>query len=117
MPEISEIDNDNDALVIEARTDAKALGQLYELYYPRILRFCVYRLFDKQIAEDVTSVTFLAIASGIQHFKGETERDFANWVYAIASNKANSCIRKKLRRKRLYAKVAESITPASCCDC
>ena len=99
----------NDSLVVRAHTDAEALGQLYELYYPRVYRFCVHRLFDKQAAEDVTSTVFLQVAGRISTFKGRTETEFRNWVYAIAANHANAYIRKTSRRKQLFDKAAQSL--------
>lgn len=98
-------------LVIEARTKAQALGRLYELYYDRIFRFCVYRLFNKETAEDITSTVFLEVARRIRSFKGKTEQDFRNWLYAIAANQANAYIRKKSRRKKLLAEAYKSTTP------
>jgi len=98
---------EDDDLVLKARTQADALGRLYELYYERIFRFCVHRLFDKETAEDVTSAVFLEVARKIRSFKGQTEQDFANWLYAIAANQANAHIRKTSRRKRL---LEEAIT-------
>lgn len=101
---------ENDDLVSAARTDAKALGRLYELYYERVLRFCIYRLFDKETAEDVTSTVFLQVARGIRSFKGRTVQDFQNWLYAIAANQANAYIRKTSRRKKLLENATDSIT-------
>ena len=100
---------EDDGLVLRARTQADALGRLYELYYERIFRFCVHRLFNKEIAEDVTSGVFLEVARGIRSFKGRTEQDFGNWVYAIAANQTNACIRKTSRRNRLLAEAAGSM--------
>jgi len=71
---------EDDDLVLEARTQANALSRLYELYYERIFRFCVHRLFNKEIAEDVTSTVFLEVARGIRTFKGRNEADFQNWL-------------------------------------
>ena len=96
-----------DDLVLEARTQAGALGRLYELYYGRIFRFCVHRLFDKEIAEDVTSTVFLEVARSIRLFKGRTLQDFQNWLYAIAANQANAYIRKSSRRKKLLKEAAD----------
>jgi len=101
---------DADNIVLRARTEAEALGQLYELYYERIFRFCVHRLFSKETAEDVTSIIFLEVASRIRSFGGRTEQDFQNWLYAIAANQANAYIRKTSRRKRLLAEAAGSMT-------
>jgi len=108
MAEIIEQTN-NDDLVVKARTDADALGQLYDLYYDRIFRFCVHRLFSKDTAEDVTSSVFLTVAQSIRNFKGQSEKDFRNWLYAIAVNQTNAYIRKTSRRKQLLAEAAASI--------
>ena len=104
---------ENDNWVRAARTDAEALGRLYELYYERIFRFCVYRLFNKETAEDVTSTVFLEVARRIRRFEGRTERDFGNWLYAIAANQANAFIRKSSRRKKLLENAADSITAST----
>jgi RNA polymerase sigma-70 factor (ECF subfamily) len=100
---------EEDDLVLRARTQADALGRLYEGYYDRIFRFCVYRLFDKEVAEDVTSAVFLEVARRIRRFKGRTAQDFRNWLYAIAANQANATIRKTSRRKKLLAQAARSV--------
>ena len=100
----------DDDLVLRARTQAEALGRLYEMHYERILGFCVYRLFNKEVAEDVTSAVFLEVARSIGSFKGRTVKDFQSWLYAIAANQANAYIRKSLRRKKLLADAAGSMT-------
>jgi len=95
----------SDDLVGAAKSQAQALGQLYELYYERIFRFCVHRLFNKATAEDITSSVFLAVARSMRTFKGNTEQDFRSWIYAIAANQANAYIRKTTRRQRLMENV------------
>ena len=99
-----------DDIVVRARVEAEALSQLYDLYYERIFRFCVHRLFSKETAEDVTSTIFLEVARRIRSFGGRTEQDFRNWLYAIAANQVNAYIRKTARRKRLLAEAANSMT-------
>lgn len=104
-----------DFLVIRARRDGDALGRLYDLYYERILRFCVHRLFYKEAAEDVTSMVFLQVARQIGTFAGRTEADFRNWLYAIAANQANAHIRKTSRRQKLLAQVPSTrVSEADC---
>ncbi|MHC4106041.1 MAG: RNA polymerase sigma factor, partial [Planctomycetota bacterium] len=97
---------EDDDLVLNAHTQADALGRLYEMYYLRIFGFCVYRLFNKEIAEDVTSTVFLDVARSIGSFRGRTVKDFQSWLYAIAANHANEYIRKTSRRKKLLAEAA-----------
>jgi RNA polymerase sigma-70 factor (ECF subfamily) len=94
-----------DELVVLAKTQAAALGKLYELYYDRIFRFCVHRLFNRATAEDVTSSVFLTVARTIRQFQGRTEQDFRSWIYTIAANQANAHIRKSMRRRRLMENV------------
>ena len=96
-----------DQLVVKARTDSQALGQLYELYYDRIFRFCLWRLFARQTAEDVTSEVFLNVARGIHSLDGLTEQKFRSWLYAIAANLTKAYLRKTLRRNDLLATAAE----------
>jgi len=100
---------DSNDLVSRARTEADALGRLYGLYYERIFRFCVLRLFSKEAAEDVTSTVFLEVARRIRTFAGRTERDFQNWLLRIAVNQANAYIRKTSRRNKLLAEAAGSM--------
>ena len=97
-----DMQTDTDDVVRRAGRDAEALGRLYDLYYERIFKFCVHRLFAKDAAEEVTSEIFLQVAQKIGVFPGTTERDFANWLYAIAVNQCNEHLRKAGRRKKLF---------------
>jgi RNA polymerase sigma-70 factor (ECF subfamily) len=108
MAKVVELTDDD--LVFRARTQAEALGRLYEMYYQRIFSFCVHRLFDKEVAEDVTSAVFLEVARSIRLFRGQTVSDFQSWLYAIAANQANAYIRKTTRRKKLLEYTAGSMT-------
>lgn len=105
-----------DDLVVRAQTDVEALGQLYDLFYERIFRFCVYRIRDKQTAEDITSTVFLDVARKMHIFKGRTEQDFSSWLYAIAVNKANSFLRKTCRRNELLAQAADALSSSNHVD-
>jgi RNA polymerase sigma-70 factor (ECF subfamily) len=100
---------DNDDLVLRARTDAEALGRLYDLYYDQIFLFCLCRLFSREAAEDITSVVFLTVARSIAGFKGRTRSDFRNWLYRIAANHTNSHIRKTSRRKQLFEEAVRTM--------
>ena len=93
-------------LVVRARSDREALGRLYDVYYPRILRYCLRRLFVRSVAEDVTSDVFLRVAAKMPDFGGATEEDFRRWLYRIATNEANAHIRRAKRRKILLESAA-----------
>lgn len=96
----------SDCLVLRARREADALGQLYDRHYAGVLRYCACRLFSRHIAEDVTSEVFLAVARQIRCFDGQTEQEFVAWLYSIATNRINAHIRSTARRKVLFEEAA-----------
>lgn len=92
--------NDLD-IVVRARSDRAAFGQLYDTYYPRILRYCLRRLFLRSVAEDVTSEVFLKVARQMPDFAGATHDDFVRWVHSLATYEINAYLRQNQRRSRL----------------
>ena len=92
---------ERDALVVAARTDRDAFGELFEAYHDLVLGYCHRRLFRQATAEDVCSEVFLYVARKIRVFPGETERDFRCWLYRIATNEVNAHVRKTKRRGEL----------------
>jgi len=109
------VDNDN-RLVIQARSDRAAFVQLYRRHYEAIFRYCAHRLFDRATAEDVTSEVFLKMVENFHSFKG-TEAQFRNWLYRIATNAVNHHLRRMTRRNRLLRAAREqSNNRASDCE-
>ncbi len=99
-----------DDLVVRARTDREAFGQLYDAHYPAVFRYCVRRLFVRAVAEDVTSEVFLTVASKIPRFAGTTDEDFRRWVFRIATNEVNAYVRQTKRRRAPLEAAARSGT-------
>jgi RNA polymerase sigma-70 factor, ECF subfamily len=95
-------------LIVRARTDREAFGQLYDAYYSRIFRYCLRRLFIRAVAEDATSEVFLRVASKMRQFSGTTEEDFRRWVYRIATNEVNAHLRRGKRRRDLLESAARA---------
>ena len=96
-----EIAVDGDGLVRRARTDGQALGQLYERHYDGVFRYCLHRLFVREVAADATSAVFLSVATHIRGFRGDTEADFRNWLFAISTHQCHDFVRTAKRRNRL----------------
>jgi RNA polymerase sigma-70 factor (ECF subfamily) len=99
--------NDND-LVVHARTDRSAFATLYDRYYPRIMRYCLRRLFVRDVAEDVVADVFLHVANYLPSFEGSTETDFRRWLFRIACNAVNAHLRHTRRRQELWEAVGRS---------
>jgi RNA polymerase sigma-70 factor (ECF subfamily) len=63
----------------------KYFSELYDLYIKKIYEFIYFKTHHKQIAEDLTSQTFLKSLENIQKYNSEKGR-FSSWLYAIARN-------------------------------
>jgi RNA polymerase sigma-70 factor (ECF subfamily) len=74
------------ALVDRAKTgDSEAFAQLYDRYVDTIHRYVYYRVGSRQLAEDLTSETFLRALRRIETFTWQG-RDFGAWLVTIARN-------------------------------
>src|SRR3989344_1558695 len=69
--------------VEQAQTDDSAFSNLYEHYLPKIYGYIHKRIGNKQIAEDLTSQTFL---KAFENFSGFSGGSFKGWIYRIATN-------------------------------
>jgi RNA polymerase sigma-70 factor (ECF subfamily) len=65
--------------------DAEAYGQLYDHYVSGVFRFVYYRVGSQQLAEDLTSETFVRGLRAIQRFNWQG-KDFGAWLTTIARN-------------------------------
>ncbi|MCU1593594.1 MAG: polymerase sigma-70 factor, family [Frankiales bacterium] len=73
-------------LVQRAQTgDAEAFGELYDKYVDQVYRYIAYRVASAQLAEDLTSETFLRALRRIGTFTWQG-RDVGAWFVTIARN-------------------------------
>ncbi len=61
-------------------------SELYETYFDKIYKFVFLKTYDKQLAQDITSETFLKALDKINTFKNNKESSFNAWIYRIAYN-------------------------------
>ena len=80
---------------------------MFDRYYPRIARYCLRRLPNREIAEDVTSEVFLQVARHLPTFAGQNETDFRCWLFRIATNAIAGQRRQAKRRGKLWQTAAE----------
>ena len=74
------------ALVQRAQAgDAEAFGELYDRYVDQVYRYIAYRVGSRQLAEDLTSETFLRALRRISSFTWQG-RDVGAWFVTIARN-------------------------------
>ena len=85
-------------LIVQARTSYNAFALLYRRHYDAVFKYSVHRLFDRHLAEDITSQVFLKVVEKFQSFEG-SEKQFRNWLYRISTNFINEHLRKSVRQK------------------
>jgi RNA polymerase sigma-70 factor, ECF subfamily len=74
------------ALVERAQAgDAEAFGLIYDRYVDTVFRFVYFRVGNRQLAEDLTSDTFLRALKRIGSFTWQG-RDLGAWLVTIARN-------------------------------
>jgi len=87
-------------IVERARSgDQQALGELYDLYFPRIYRYMLARTGNPAEAEDVTEEVFIKVLGGIGGFQWR-QAPFAAWLFRIARNQLVSHTRKNGARRQ-----------------
>lgn len=73
--------------------DTDAADELVEMFYPEILRYCLWHAPDRSLAEDAAQETFL---KAVRYFNRYVHKGkFRSFLYQIA---ANTCI--DMRRKK-----------------
>jgi RNA polymerase sigma-70 factor (ECF subfamily) len=91
---------DEKELVERAKTQPQVFGQLYEIYYTRILNYLYHRVLDAVVAEELTSNTFFKALRALSKF--DNRGKFGPWLYRIANNEI-----KLHRRSRSYRHKAD----------
>ena len=85
-------------LVLRAREDPEAFGQLYELYVSQIYSYIYYRTGNHHDAEDLTARTFYQALRHIRHYQ-DRGLPFSAWLYRIAHNLVANWHRDHSRRQ------------------
>ncbi len=73
--------------------DNTAWNELIMMYYPDILRYCLWRAPDQNIAEDAVQETFLKAIRYFDHYVSVGK--FRAFLYKIAANTCKDLYRKK----------------------
>ncbi|MBN1518382.1 sigma-70 family RNA polymerase sigma factor [Candidatus Sumerlaeota bacterium] len=82
--------------VAMALSDPDAFAALYDEYYPRIFRFVMRTVMNVDLAEDLTSETFMKAMRSLKTFDAVSGH-FSSWLYRIASNTMTDHFRKHSR--------------------
>ncbi len=79
------MENEADILERAQAGDSEAFGLLYDHYLDAIYRFIYYKVFSREVAEDLVSDTFFKALRQLQSYNSSRGR-FNSWLYQIARN-------------------------------
>jgi RNA polymerase sigma-70 factor (ECF subfamily) len=99
-------DEHND-LIRRACSEPDAFSELYLRHYRDVFHYCIRRLFDRHLAEDVTSTVFFKVLHGLHSFDGGAA-GFRGWLLRIATNAVNDHLREARRRSDAMERIAEN---------
>ena len=99
---------DEDAfLVAEAQNDLISFDKLYDKYVKDIYRYLLSRVGSTAVAEDLTSMTFLAALEMFPTYRHKGL--FKAWLFSIASRKAADFFRKESKQDKYENTIDEAI--------
>lgn len=108
-------EEDESALVAQARQDPKAFGVLYERYIDRVYAYIYHRVGNAQDTEDLTARTFYRALDKLDTYE-DRGLPFSAWLFRIAHNLVANWHRDRGRRRflsldRLWTHSKEGDTP------
>lgn len=77
------------------------MEQIYEMYFEDVYRYILSISKNKNIAEDITSETFLKAIKNIDKFDGK--KDIRAWLFTIAKNTYYTSV----KREKIYTEETE----------
>ncbi|MBU1018982.1 MAG: sigma-70 family RNA polymerase sigma factor [Patescibacteria group bacterium] len=102
-------------LIEAAKSDKTEFVKLYDKYFDQIYKYMLTRVADVQLAEDLTSQTFLIALEKIDGYKW-TGKPFSAWLYRVAINEMNQHYRKAKKNRevamREWQEAGEKFDPA-----
>jgi RNA polymerase sigma-70 factor (ECF subfamily) len=92
--------NEERELVRQAQKAPDAFARLYDQYYPKIFGYVLRRTANLEVAQDITSETFLKALRKLWQFHWRNI-SFSPWLYKIATNEVNQYFRKAEYKKSI----------------
>ena len=85
IPQSTMVYEEHSAIIECQKGNLEAFGSLYDLHVKKIYNFLYYRVYDRDLAEDLTSIAFTKAIENIKKFNPE-KGQFSSWLYKIAQN-------------------------------
>lgn len=97
----------DEAVVLAAASDERAIAALYTLHHEDLRGFCRRLLGDPQAAEDLVHDVFVTLPRALKRYRGEG--NLGGFLRAIAVNHVRHHIRAAVRRRAAMSKLAAEL--------
>lgn len=91
-------------LILRARQDLDAFGEVYDHYLPRVYAFCRKYSSSREEAEDLTALTFERALVAMRHYE-PSDIPFSRWLLRIAANALIDQSRRQRTAARMHPKL------------
>lgn len=88
-------------------SDPACFEEFYNHYFPKIYNYVFFRVYDRDIADDICSRIFLKFIDKIDTYNSE-RGSLQTWLFTIAHNEIVDYIRKKKKRKEIPLELVEN---------
>jgi len=96
----------------KAKKNPEAFSELYDKYYSQIFGYVLKRVANLEIAQDVTSDTFLKALKNLWQFRWRNV-PFSCWLYRIANNEIVNYFRKRKGGWVSLEKISEPVSSSN----
>jgi RNA polymerase sigma-70 factor, ECF subfamily len=87
---------ESELLAAASRLDARALAAIHDRCYPDLYRYLLYKLGDKQTAEDLSSEVFMRLLEAFQAKR--PPKSLRPWLFGVAGHLVADYYRRQERR-------------------
>lgn len=87
---------------------AEAIGELYDRYNEQVFRYVWARVYDQNVAEDLTGEVFVRMVANLPKYR-PTSTPFLAWLYRIAHNLVVDHYRKEENRRELQLEQVDQL--------
>jgi len=96
-------------LILKAKKDFTAFGEVYQKYYPKINNFVYHRVNDDATRNEIVSNIFFQAMKNLPkyRFMNEEKCSFSSWLFRIAVNETNQYFRNEKRSNVIKDKLIE----------
>ena len=96
-------------LILKAKKDISAFGEVYEKYFPKINNFVYHRVNDDAARNEIVSNVFFKAMKNLSKYRfvNEGKCSFSSWLFRIAVNEINQYFRNEQRNTTIKSSLVE----------